>query len=84
MPVMPGMWDGTGVAGLFSIVVELLSIFFAWILLQEVKWETFFQYPRRPKARMLQIVIAVALGHLFAGFILQYWGYSVMLRSFVE
>ncbi|MHA6481363.1 DUF1146 domain-containing protein [Paenibacillus sp. strain BS8-2] len=78
-----GMWE-TGIAGLFSIVVELLSIFLAWFLLQEVKWETFFQFPRRPKARMLQVVLAVAIGHLFAGFILQYWGYSIMLRSFVE
>lgn len=81
---MTGIWDTAGMMGLFSIVVELLSILFAWMLLQEVKWETFFQFPRRPKARMLQVLIAVGLGHLFAGFILQYWGYSVMLRGIVE
>lgn len=84
MAKMSEIWNATGMTGLFSIVVELLSIFFVWMLLQEVKWETFFQYPRRPKARMLQVVLAVGIGHLFAGFILQYWGYSVMLRGFVE
>ncbi|MUT65058.1 DUF1146 family protein [Paenibacillus sp. NEAU-GSW1] len=74
----------TGVTGLFSIVVTLVSIVFVWFLLQEVKMDTFFKFPRNTKAKMLQVVIAVVLGHWFAKFILDYWSWSVMLRSFVE
>lgn len=74
----------TGMTGLFSIVVVILSIIFVWMLLQEVKWETFFRFPRSVKARLFQLLLAVVLGHLFAQFILQYWGYTVMLKSLVE
>lgn len=73
-----------GVQGLFSIIVVLLSILFVWMLLSEVKWDTFFKNPVSPKARMLQIVIAVVLGYWLGSFILQYWGFSTMLQDFVE
>lgn len=43
-----------------------------------------FAFPRSPKARMLQAVIAVILGHAFASFILDYWSWTTMLKSFVE
>ncbi|MDQ0061990.1 DUF1146 domain-containing protein [Paenibacillus harenae] len=74
----------TGITGLFSIIVVLVSIMLVWTLLQEVKWETFFKHPRNAKARMFQVVVAVILGHLFAKFILEYWSFTTMLRSFVE
>lgn len=70
--------------GLFSILVVLLSILFVWILLSEVKWETLLKNPHSPKARLLQIVISVVLGYLFANFILQYFNFSTMLQSLVE
>lgn len=73
-----------GIQGIFSIVVVLLSILFAWILLSEVKWDKFLKNPASPKARMLQIVIAVVIGYLLGSFILQYWGFSTMLQDFVE
>lgn len=73
-----------GFVGLFSIIVVLLSVLFIWILLSEVKWEAFLKNPHSPKARMLQIIIAIVLGYLFAGFILQYFGFSTMLQDFVE
>ncbi|MBH5320582.1 DUF1146 domain-containing protein [Paenibacillus sp. GSMTC-2017] len=74
----------TGLTGLFSIIVQLISIFLVWILLKEVKWEAIFRFPRSLKARMFQVLLAVAIGHLLAQFVLQYWDYSTMLRSFVE
>ena len=74
----------TGITGLFSIIIELASIMFTWMLLQEVKWDTLLNYPRRTKSRMLQVVLAVVIGHLFTQFILDYWGYTALLKSFVE
>lgn len=74
----------TGVQGMFSIMVILLSIWFVWMLLSEVKWEQFLKRPLSPKARLLQIVLAIILGSAFGQFILDYWGYSIMLRYFVQ
>lgn len=82
--VMEQMFTMTGMTGLFSITVEILSILLVWMLLKEVKWEAFLHRHLSPKARMLQLVAAVGLGHLFAQFILQYWDYTLMLESFVE
>ncbi|RIX51093.1 DUF1146 domain-containing protein [Paenibacillus nanensis] len=81
---MDQMLTMTGLTGVFSITVEILSILLVWMLMREVKWETFFRFPQSPKARMLQLLLAVALGHLFAQFILQYWNYTTMLKSFIE
>lgn len=82
--MLSDLQSATATTGLFSIVVTLLSIVFVWYILQEVKLDVFFKFPRSPKARMLQMVIAVVLGHLFAGFILDYWNWSMMLKTFVE
>ncbi|MFD1957918.1 DUF1146 domain-containing protein [Paenibacillus thailandensis] len=74
----------SGLTGLFSIVVTLLSIILAWSLLQEIKWEKLLRNPRSPKARMLQVLAAVIVGHWFAQFVLGYWNWSMLLRGFVE
>ncbi|WP_168121434.1 DUF1146 domain-containing protein [Paenibacillus sp. HB172176] len=82
--VINNLGMASGMLGLFSLIAELLSIFFVWMLLQEVKWESFFRFPRNAKARMLQVVLSVAVGHMLAQFILQYWGYTLLLKGFVE
>ncbi|WP_165861434.1 DUF1146 domain-containing protein [Paenibacillus paeoniae] len=82
--IMNNMFQMNGLTGLFSIVVELLSIMLVWMLIREVKWETFFHFPNSRKAQVLKLLLTVALGHMFAQFILQYWNYTVMLKTFVE
>ena len=74
----------SGITGLFSIVIVILSIIIVWVVLQEVKWEAIFKFPRSPKARIFQVIAAIVLGHLLAKFMLEYWGYTVLLRAFVE
>ncbi|WP_229724936.1 DUF1146 family protein [Paenibacillus abyssi] len=70
--------------GLMSIVVTLLSITFAWYVIQEIKLDAFVKRPRSRQARMLQVLLAIVLGHGFASFILDYLQWSSMLRWFVE
>jgi|GEM_PF-364325 Predicted membrane protein len=82
--LIQGMRNEAGLTGLIAITVTLLSILFVWMLLQEVKWDRIFQYPRRPKARMLQVLLAVVLGNGFAQFLLKYWDYTVLLRGLAE
>lgn len=74
----------SGITGLFSIVIVILSIIIVWVVLQEVKWEAIFKFPRSPKARIFQVIAAIVIGHLLAKFMLEYWGYTVLLRAFVE
>ncbi|ALS26052.1 DUF1146 domain-containing protein [Paenibacillus cisolokensis] len=74
----------TGMTGLLSIVVVLFSIVLAWTVLQELKLDVFMRRPKGPKARILQVMLAIVLGHAFASFILDYWHWSNMLRGFVE
>lgn len=57
-----------GLNGLISIVVTLLSITFAWYVIQDLKLDAFLKRPRAPQARMLQILLAVVLGHGFSRF----------------
>lgn len=41
-----GLQNYTGMTGLFSIIIVILSIILVWFVLQEVKWEAFFVFQR--------------------------------------
>jgi uncharacterized integral membrane protein (TIGR02327 family) len=73
-----------GVSGLLAIVVTLLSIYLAWVVLQELKLDSLLKRPKSSRGRMLQIMLAILIGHGFASFILDYWKWSQMLSAFVE
>lgn len=77
-------FDSLGFNGLLSIAVTLLSIYLAWVVLQELKLEPFLKRPKSPQAKMLQVMLAIVLGHGFARFILDYLNWSQMLRYLVE
>lgn len=73
-----------GINGLIAIAITLLSIIFAWYVVQELKLEAFVKRPRSPQARMLQVLLAVVLGHGFSSFLLDYLEWFDKLRWFVE
>jgi uncharacterized membrane protein YwzB len=64
-------WDG-----LFSIFVTLGCVALAWVLLQEVRFDKILRHPLSPRARLLQLMIAIVLGHVTAGFVLNYWHWT--------
>jgi uncharacterized integral membrane protein (TIGR02327 family) len=68
-----GLFALAGWNGLFSIFVTLGCVFVAWIALQELNFDKFVRHPRSTRARVLQLLIAIALGHLVAAFVLDYW-----------
>lgn len=72
-------WDG-----LFAIFVTLGCIALLWVLLQEVRFDRIFRHPQSTRARMLQLVFAVVLGHLAAGFVLDYWHWAGSVRWFFQ
>jgi uncharacterized membrane protein YwzB len=77
-----GGFDSFALDGLFSIFVTLGCIALAWVLLQEVKFDRILRRPQSPRARLLQLMIAVGLGHLIAGFVLNYWHWAGSVKWF--
>jgi uncharacterized integral membrane protein (TIGR02327 family) len=75
-----GLFALAGWNGLFSIFVTLGCMVVAWIVLQEINFDRILRNPRSPKARVLQLLIAIGLGHLTARFILDYWAWEGTLK----
>lgn len=71
-----GGFDSLAWDGLFSIFVTLGCIVLAWLLLQEVRFDRILRHPQSSRAKLLQLAAAVALGHMLAGFILDYWHWT--------
>ncbi|MDB4866875.1 MAG: hypothetical protein JWR03_1208 [Cohnella sp.] len=65
-----------GLNGLFSIFVTLGCVALSWVLLQEVRFDRIFHNSHSPRARMLHLLIAIIMGHMAAGFVLDYWQWS--------
>jgi len=75
-----GLFALAGWNGLFSIFVTLGCVVVAWIVLQEINFDKILRQPRSPRARVLQLLLAVGLGHLVARFVLDYWSWVGTLK----
>jgi uncharacterized integral membrane protein (TIGR02327 family) len=75
-----GLFALAGWNGLFSIFVTLGCVIIAWIVLQEVNLDKIVRNPRSPRARLLQLIFAIVLGHLAARFVLDYWSWVGTLK----
>ena len=71
-----GVLASVGWNGLFSIFVTLGCVTIAWFVLHEVNFDKFVRHPRSPRARLLQLLVAIALGYIAARFILDYWTWA--------
>jgi uncharacterized integral membrane protein (TIGR02327 family) len=71
-----GLFAEAGWNGLFSIVVTLGFVTVAWIILNEVAFDKFVKNPRTSRARVLQLLLAIVLGHSAARFVLDYWAWT--------
>ncbi|MCD9022266.1 DUF1146 domain-containing protein [Cohnella silvisoli] len=75
-----GVFELAGWNGLFSIFVTLGCVGIAWFVLQEINFDRIVRHPRSPRARVLQLLIAIGLGHLTARFVLDYWTWVGTLK----
>ncbi|AZS17643.1 DUF1146 family protein [Paenibacillus motobuensis] len=69
-----------GVGGLTGIIVSLVCIAISWWALQNLKLDLIIRNPKGPQGKLLQLLLAVVLGRFVAAFVLDYWGYTQMLR----
>ncbi|MDQ0257213.1 putative integral membrane protein (TIGR02327 family) [Evansella vedderi] len=74
------MFQSLGQQALLSIFVNLMVLTIVWWSIQTFKMELFVKDPDDPKAKVLVIIIAVALTHLVSSFLLNYLNWSMMLR----
>ncbi|TFE29091.1 DUF1146 domain-containing protein [Cohnella luojiensis] len=66
--------------GLFSIFVTLGCVVVSWIVIQEINFDRFVRQPRSPQAKVLQLLMAIGLGHLVSRFVLDYWTWVGTLK----
>lgn len=71
-----GVLASVGLNGLFSIFVSLGCITLAWFVLHELNFDKIVRHPRTPRARLLQLLVAIGLGHSLAQFVLNYWSWA--------
>lgn len=69
-----------GVNGLTAILVSLACIAMSWWALQNLKLDLFIRHPKGPQGKFLHLLLSVVLGRFVAAFVLEYWGYTQMLR----
>lgn len=70
------VFASAGWEGLIAIFVTLGCIAFSWVVLQELNFDKFVRHPRSPRARLLQLLAAIALGHMVSRFVLDYWSWT--------
>lgn len=73
-------YQSLAMTGLFGMFVTLGCMVLVWVLLQEVSWEKLLRQPTHPRARLLQLMVAVAIGYLFARFLLDYWEWAGAIK----
>ncbi|MCQ4088128.1 DUF1146 family protein [Saccharibacillus sp. JS10] len=71
----------TGVSGILSMVLSLGCIFLSWWALQNLKLDVIIRHPQSPQGKMLHVLLAIVLGHFVASFMLDYIGWSQLLRN---
>jgi uncharacterized integral membrane protein (TIGR02327 family) len=70
-----------GTNGLVAMIVSLLCVVLSWWALQNLKLDLVIRYPKSPQGRLLHLLLAIVLGRFVAGFLLDYLGWSGMIRN---
>lgn len=71
----------TVVSGILSMVISLGCIFLAWWALQNLKLDLIIRHPQSPQGKVLHVLLAIVLGHFVANFVLDYIGWTQLLRT---
>ncbi|WP_428912679.1 DUF1146 family protein [Niallia sp. Krafla_26] len=75
---------GYGQEAIISIISHLVFIGFSWWSLQSLNFEKFLRKNRVAQARLLYLLLAIALGSIVSNFFLDYLFWSRQLPSLFE
>jgi len=73
-----------GWTSLLGIVSHLTFIGLAWWALQAINYEKFLRKNRVAQARLLLLLLAIALGTMVSNFFLDYWNWTGQIRYIFE
>lgn len=68
-----------GLQALISLIIHLIALVLTWWALQSLKIDVFFRRPKSLQARILYILLAIAISYPVARFFLSYANWSLVL-----
>lgn len=72
------------IEGLINIFLSLIFIALSFWAMQCFRFDLFLKKPNGAQAKVLQVFIAIAIGHLVASFLTSYYGWTVLLKQFYQ
>ncbi|WP_227937048.1 DUF1146 family protein [Alkalihalobacillus deserti] len=78
------MFDGFGQQAVIHIVASVFFLAVTWWALQSFRFDLFVKEPNSPKAKLLMIIVTIAIAQLLSSFFLDYLNSSQMLRYLWE
>ncbi|WP_027415197.1 DUF1146 family protein [Aneurinibacillus terranovensis] len=69
-------------AGAINIVMSLIFIGISFWALQAFRFDLFVSNPKGGRAKLLQILLSIMLGHSVSVFFSDYFGWTRMLQQF--
>lgn len=71
-----------GINALLNMILSITLIALSWWALQSFKFDLFVRDINGPQAKLLQILLAIAIGHSVTLFFVYYIQWTQMLRFF--
>ncbi|MCK0470052.1 DUF1146 family protein [Halalkalibacter sp. APA_J-10(15)] len=78
------MLEGFGQQAMLAIVINVFFIAVTWWALQSFRFDLFVKDPEGPRAKVLMIIVTIAIAQLVSQFFLDYMYSSQMLRYIWE
>ncbi|SFQ27576.1 DUF1146 family protein [Salibacterium halotolerans] len=69
-----------GQDAILHITVNLIFLVIVWWSLQSFRFDVFLRNPEGPKAKLLMVLVTIALSHLVSSFFIAYLEGSLTLR----
>lgn len=68
--------------GIINILLSLIFIGISFWAIQCIRLDVFIKHPQSAQAKVLQVILSIALGHAVATFFSDYFGWTVLLKQF--
>ncbi|WP_127581132.1 DUF1146 family protein [Paenibacillus koleovorans] len=81
MTPMDEVQNSLALSGLAYICIVLIAIFGSWWALQQFRFDLFVRNPRSAPAKVLQVLLSIALGYQVARFIIDYFNWTQLLQG---
>ncbi|MBP3952794.1 DUF1146 family protein [Bacillus suaedae] len=78
------MLEGFGQQAMLAIVVNVFFLAVTWWALQSFRFDLFVKEPNGTRAKVLTIIVTIAIAQLVSSFFLDYLNSSQMLRYIWE